>query len=187
MRSILMFLVLFVAMALNAADVTVDGISYDYSSESTLTVVRGAYSGDVVIPDEVVINGKIYVVTAIGPNAFEHMDITSVNIPPHVTSIGDYAFHWCDNLREIDLPNSVTTIGSSAFFELRHLARVNMGDGVTTLGEYAFANCIELTDLHLSESLTTIGRWAFRSCWMLPAVTMYRPEKSLQIYHSIFQ
>ena len=56
MRSILMFLVLFVAMALNAADVTVDGISYDYSSESTLTVVRGSYSGDVVIPDEVVIN-----------------------------------------------------------------------------------------------------------------------------------
>ena len=116
MRPLLMLLMIFSAMTLNAADVTVDGMSYSYSGEGTLTVVRGAYSGDVVIPDEVVIDGKTYVVTAIGPNAFENMDITSVSIPPHVMTIGDYAFHSCDDIREIDLPNSVTTIGSSAFF-----------------------------------------------------------------------
>ena len=36
-------------------------------------------------------------------------------IPNNVTSIGDYAFYWCNNLESVTIPDSVTKIGQSAF------------------------------------------------------------------------
>ncbi|MBO6300634.1 MAG: leucine-rich repeat protein [Lachnospiraceae bacterium] len=32
-------------------------------------------------------------------------------IPEGVTTIGDYAFHYCTNLTDISIPDSVTSIG----------------------------------------------------------------------------
>ena len=40
---------------------------------------------------------------------------TSVTIPNGVTSIGDYAFYYCEGLTSITIPNSVTSIGEYAF------------------------------------------------------------------------
>ena len=36
-------------------------------------------------------------------------------IPNSVTSIGNYAFYYCEDLTEVTIPNSVTSIGESAF------------------------------------------------------------------------
>ncbi len=41
--------------------------------------------------------------------------VTELVIPYGVTSIGSYAFTWCDSLTSITIPNSVTSISSSAF------------------------------------------------------------------------
>ena len=45
------------------------------------------------------------------PEFIEHK---GENIP--VTTIGDYAFHGCNNLTSVVIPNSVTTIGYYAFY-----------------------------------------------------------------------
>jgi hypothetical protein len=42
-------------------------------------------------------------------------DNTSFEIPDSVTSIGDFAFAYCFDLKSITIPDSVTSIGSSAF------------------------------------------------------------------------
>ncbi|MBR5240295.1 MAG: leucine-rich repeat protein, partial [Muribaculaceae bacterium] len=75
-------------------------IYYDITSSANLTVsvsYRGSsyssytneYEGDIFIPSSVVYSGKTY----------------------SVTSIGRYAFYWCDGLTSITIPNSVTSIG----------------------------------------------------------------------------
>jgi hypothetical protein len=43
------------------------------------------------------------------------MNLLNVTIPNGVTTIGGYAFYYCDSLTNVTIPNSVTTIGGYAF------------------------------------------------------------------------
>ncbi len=54
-------------------------------------------------------------VTTISYAAFFNADVTNVTIPSSVTSIGNYAFVGCVNLRSIVVPASVEYIGYCAF------------------------------------------------------------------------
>ena len=80
------------SMVVSAEDFSVDGIYYNITSETDLTVeVTSAideYSGDVTIPAIVKHDGKTF----------------------RVTTIGMYAFYGCANLTSVVIPSSVTTI-----------------------------------------------------------------------------
>lgn len=43
------------------------------------------------------------------------IDLTSVEFPSTLQTIGNYAFQRCSKLTSVDIPSSVTSIGSSAF------------------------------------------------------------------------
>ena len=101
----------------SAYDVKIDGIYY-YLSGKTAAVTFGEekYSGEVVIPSSITVEGKEYPVTSIGQDAFrECSGLTSVTIPNSVTSIGESAFRECSGLTSVTIPNSVTSIGDFAF------------------------------------------------------------------------
>lgn len=57
-------------------------------------------------------------------NGFE---VNEIVIPNSITSIGNYAFYWCNNLSSVSIPNSVTSIGESAFNGCG-LTKVNISD-----------------------------------------------------------
>lgn len=52
----------------------------------------------------------------IADSAFSSCGVTSITVPDSVTSIGRFAFYFCDNLVNITLPDSVTSIGDNAFY-----------------------------------------------------------------------
>ena len=86
----------------HAYDFKVDGIYYNITSTTDLTVevtyksTSNSYSGDVTIPDTVIYNSTKYSVNGIGYKAFyDCTGLTSVTIPDAVTSIGGYAFRRC--------------------------------------------------------------------------------------------
>ena len=81
-----------------------------------------------------------------------------------VTTIGDYAFRFCDSLTSVNIPDSVTTIGDGAFQYCDSLTSVNIGDCVMSIGEEAFYACNSLTSVTIPDSVTTIGESAFGSC-----------------------
>ena len=87
-----------------------------------------------------------------------------------VTSIGNYAFAWCDSLTSVTIPDSVTTIGDSAFEDCDSLTSVTIPDSVTTIGDSAFAWCDSLTSVTIGNSVTTIGYKAFAWCASLTNV-----------------
>ena len=104
MKKLIMFLfslilsVVFSTSAL-AYDVKIDGIYYNLNSEgktAEVTYGKEEYSGEVVIPSSITVEGKEYTVSSIGGHAFDQCSgLTSVTIPNSVTSIGEWAFSDC--------------------------------------------------------------------------------------------
>ena len=104
----------------SAYDVKIDGIYYNLNSEGKTAEVtvnwNDRYSGEVVIPSSITVEGKEYTVKSIGNEAiYKCSGLTSVDIPNSVTSIGDGAFWDCSGLTSVTIPNSVTSIGNHAF------------------------------------------------------------------------
>ena len=116
-----LILIVFFSTSASAYDVEVDGIYYNLISKDNVAEVTskggyGSYRGNIAIPSSISVNEVEYPVTSIGEYAFYYCEwLTSVTIPNSVTSIGDYAFQWCSGLTSVTIPNSVTSIGDYAF------------------------------------------------------------------------
>lgn len=169
------------AMA-EAYDAYIDGIYYNFDKEArTATVThrnynewnQNAYSGTVNIPATVIYNGELY----------------------DVTSIGSFAFQYCNNLTSITIPSSVVSIGSEAFSGTGWLN--NQLDGILYLDKWligykgekptgtyvvaeetkgiannAFLYCSNLTTVTMPNSIKYIGNQAFYGCSGLASITI---------------
>ena len=144
----------------------IDGINYDFDTQTkTATVISkesGEYSGTVTIPSSVNYDGEDYSVTAIGYSAFQYCSgLTSVTIPNSVTSIEGSAFSDCSGLASVVIGNSVTSIGYAAFRYCSGLTSVTIPNSVTSIEGSAFQYCSGLTSVTIPNSVTSIGRSAF--------------------------
>ena len=155
-------------------EVTYRGSSYDsYSNE---------YSGNVVIPESVTYNEKIYSVTSIGETSFYSCSVKSITIPNSVTSIGGGAFGECSGLTSIIIPNSVTSIGSLAFYRCSGLTTIKVQEGNTKYDSRSNCNAIIETATNtlvtgckntvIPNSVTSIGSLAFYRCSGLTSITI---------------
>ena len=79
------------------------------------------------IPQKIADKGKVYTVTSIGDEAFKYCDdLSTITIPDTVTSIGKSAFCDCSSLGSISIPKSVTSIGQGAFYGCGGLTAINV-------------------------------------------------------------
>ena len=125
-------------------------------------------TGNLTIPSTVTYGGTTYSVTSIGDSAFYYRNnLASVIIPNSVISIGNHAFEICHNLASVTIPNSVTSIGKSAFWDCDSLASVIIPNSVVSIGNNAFMNCISLAPVTIPNSVTSIGNNAFGQVKMI--------------------
>ena len=99
-------------------------------------------------------------------------EIEDVSLQEGVTSIGDYAFHYCGSLTSVVIPEGVTSIGSWAFYSCAALESVVIPEGVTSIGSFAFDNCAALERVEIPSSVTSIGDYAFNDCYSLTSVVI---------------
>ena len=173
-----------------AYDFEKGGIYYNILSEEDRTVEvtyiyesGDSYSGDIVIPQRVINDGKTYSVTTIGENAFDCCDNLKSISMPSVTTIGNNAFRDCSSLASVFIPASCTSIGINPFAfctELKELVvdgnnpNYSSADGAlydkgkTTLIGWPTAK----GDIDIMPSVTSIGNSAFSNCYALTSVSM---------------
>lgn len=120
-KLLLTSVLLLFSTVLYAVDYIVDGIKFrleNSNTSTTVSVVSNSYSGNIVIPDEVIINDKSYQVTSIGDQAFYScFNLTGIELPASLISVGSQAFYGCTNLDRIKVHGEIPfTFGNSTFF-----------------------------------------------------------------------
>lgn len=97
--------------------------------------------------------------------------IKSVQIGPTVASIGAYAFSSCESLTKVTLfDNALTTIGDFAFMWCINMKSITVSNSVKTIKQYAFAQCKALEDVVIGRSVSDIGMGVFSQCGALKSI-----------------
>ena len=111
----------------------------------------------------------------------QDQNLTSIEIPSFVTSIGTEAFKGCSSLESVTIPDSMTSIGQDAFSDCP--ASIVWGDNptITTIGSYAFRG-YNGTSITIPDSVTSIGKSAFYYCTSLTSVTIPNSVTSIGDY-----
>ena len=148
-----------------------DGITYTlfeknaFEESFSAEVFRCApeKEGDIVIPSQVIYDGKIYNVRKISHLAFYgNKNITSIVIPDGVKVIGDNAFEACTELAHIVIPGSVKRVGAGILCGTKWWKEQT--DGIVYAGNILCGwNGEAPKDLHITikEGTTCIATGAF--------------------------
>ena len=92
-------------------------------------------------------------------------------MPSSLTFLGSYAFSGCD-LTSVEMPNGVKTLGEGVLCQNRNLSAVTLNDGLSEIGYEAFAGT-KLTSVVLPSSVTSCGWGVFNSCDSLAEIEVH--------------
>ena len=89
-----------------------------------------------------------------------------VEIPPEIAGkpvlqIAEDAFQFCENLTSVEIPDTVQTIGKNAFWNCHKLQHVTLPKNLTAVGDNCFRSCGLLAELEIPVTLQKIGLDAF--------------------------
>ncbi len=155
-----------------AASVTVDGINYTTDTKkktatvAKYTIVKATdttpadtlfYSGDIVIPETITVDGEKYTVVATATNSFlDCKDVTSVTLPNTCVTIGRATFKGCTSLTRSPLPETVTSVGQGVFNGCTRLEEVTIYPGWSKPVSDEFSNCPNLKRLIITSGETPV-------------------------------
>ena len=138
----------------------------------------------IVIPSELMVNGKSLPVTALGNKTFMQSDIFWLELPDTITHVDDGTSSvfgvtgtcaGCENLTIVKLSPNLEKVADYMFYGTGSEYRMNLTvpEGVKEIGVGAFYGCSTITELRLPESVTKIDKSAFYKCKRLE--TAYMP------------
>lgn len=100
-------------------------------------------------------------VTIIKENAFRGSGIQEIQIPGNVKKIGNEAFRYCYDLKNVKFDEGITQIDESAFDFCKSLERVELPETLTYLGDTVFYDCNKLKKIVIREKVSHIGESVF--------------------------
>jgi hypothetical protein len=108
--------------------------------------------------------------------------VQNIRLGTGITSISDYAFYYCVNLKSITIPNTVTSITKYAFYNCFSLPVIVIPNSTTQITERVFSNCDSLSCVVLPGTVTSIATYAFNTCRALRNITLPSSITSIGTY-----
>jgi len=110
-------------------------------------------------------------------------NLTNVNLPNTLVSIGDYAFSG-SKINTIQLPQNLEYLGSYAFMSCP-LSNIIIPSGISSISGGVFEYCSLLEEVILPDTITSIGSMAFAGCESLSSIDL--PKNVNEIGIGAFQ
>lgn len=139
------------------------GVTWQLDEKGTMTITKTG-KGNGAMDDWTLKEGNRV------PWTDKKADITKVVIKKGVTTIGNFSFQRCKNLKSVTIPAGVKKIGDSAFMGCINLEGVKIPSSVKSIGSVAFALCNSFTSITIPSSVTSIGYDAFQQCENIKSV-----------------
>ena len=133
-------------------------------------------------------SGDMYNYTEGTPNPSpfaNNTQIKTVRIAAGVTSIGDYMFYRCTNLKHVYLENALnlTKLGHGAFLNCTSLEDIyypnDLSMNISMIDSSVFKNCYSLKEFRIPDGVNYIVATAFQNCSSLKTVTIPADVKSI--------
>ena len=122
--------------------------------------INAEYAGALTVPETITYYDQTFTVNAVANYALYNTKISEIDIPEHVTSVGNYAFSGCTELTNVTGGENITTIGQYAFYNTK-LTKAFIPDNVETIGNYAFQNISTLKEVVFGPKVQSISRYIF--------------------------
>ena len=175
------------------SDVKKDDLKWDYNTSTKTIVISGKGMMKSYLEDEpewnylseeaekIIINDEV---TTIGDGAFMYFtNIKEVKFGDSIEYIGARSFDFCTSLRTINFPNKIKYIGDFAFNNtiLHSENGFILPEGLIYLGNSAFHSAFKESFVSIPESLITIEDNAFANCY----VEEFRVDENNKNYKSV--
>lgn len=118
--------------------------------------------------------------TSIHGLPYQYKNLESIVFTKNIKKIGERAFAYCSNLKEIIIPDDceITMIGEDAFLECSSLDTFNFTKKIVEIGNDAFSLCA-FKEISLPDSIKHIGSGAFSGCKNLENIKMPKDLTSI--------
>ncbi len=120
-------------------------------------------------------------VDSIGNGAFEYNNnIRELGLGSNIKYIDDKAFHGCKNLKNVIIPGSIESFGSYVFHDTG-LEEVEIKPGVCGIYDKMFYECEKLRNIRIPDTVKFIGEYAFHVCKSLKSIELNENIEELGI------
>lgn len=142
---------------LNAGAAEFDDFTYEITDNGLNITGYTGSNAEVEILGEYTVNGAVYPVYSIGPEAFLGAVITEIILPEGLKIIGESAFYDCDSLTSVVIPQSVTEVDLYAFDDCNNLTDIVVLNDDLTIGDSAFGYYAKGRNYYVVENLVIKG------------------------------
>ncbi len=164
--------------------------STPWDSENTTVIREGMRDRDVIYqtvePSAVTENQGDFILRDNVVTAYQGNG-GSVAIPEGVTAIGEKAFYQNRQITSVQVPDSLQTIGASAFEGCTALVTVSpLPDGFRSIAERAFYGCTNLTNLDIPNGVSIAHDPVMGSCDVFTGTRFERTFGDLPLLDNAF-
>lgn len=137
--------------------------TYATADEYTIRIKRVQHIGDDFLYDSDLANAVKEItiphqITTIGNNFAACPNLTKINLPNSLTSIGEGSLSGCENLTHVDLPNTLTEIGAN-FLLISGITSITIPEGIKKIPNNFCNYCDDLETVNIPKTTTSIGNY----------------------------
>ena len=187
--------VTFKEVTTNQSDFTYEVINNNEVAITSFKSTSEVIPNPLIIPDEVLIDGKTYKVSEIKASVFLNQDIEGIKLGANIKTIDDEAFNGLRSLKEflVDENNLSFTSLDGILYSKDETTLIKMPiaykerdivikEGTQNIQNYAFNDCLNTESVTLPEGLISIGDYAFTDSSKLTSINFPSTLKSIGDY-----